>query len=169
MPYSVIISFRLTTKGGLALNMRPTYPYVSVKESVWNTPVFSQTSNPDIPTSLLQLGAVLLVVWGAISAGEALIDAVAKIISPPSPRRRRRRPNNQPLSQQTRMEVFSRDRGRCTYCGRRVTRSTAHIDHSVSRVNGGTNHKNNLRTACQYCNLVKGPLNARQFMRIARI
>ncbi|MGO8790667.1 MAG: HNH endonuclease [Terriglobia bacterium] len=60
--------------------------------------------------------------------------------------------------------VSRRDGWRCTFCGRRVSRGTRHIDHSVSRANGGTNHLNNLRLACSPCNLKKGSLNARQFL-----
>src|ERR1700743_3863594 len=81
-----------------------------------------------------------------------------------SPRPAPRRPNNQPLSPADREYVSTRDGWRCTYCGKRLSRITRHIDHSVSRRNGGTNHLNNLRLACASCNLRKGHLNARQFV-----
>ena len=61
--------------------------------------------------------------------------------------------------------VSFRDGWRCTYCGRRVSRRTRHIDHSVSHANGGTNHLNNLRLSCAPCNLSKGSLDARDFRR----
>jgi hypothetical protein len=36
---------------------------------------------------------------------------------------------------------------------------------SVSRVNGGTSHVNDLRLSCPGCNLSKPPLDARQLVR----
>jgi hypothetical protein len=145
----------------------PTYLYVRPADPPWNIPSPAPPAQgpPDILASLLQAGVVALGIYGVIRGGVEIIDIVANIISPPPPRRRRRRPNTEPLSQRTRHEIISRDGRRCTYCGRPVTHSTAHVDHSVSRFNGGTNHQNNLRTACRDCNLAKGPLNARQFIR----
>jgi hypothetical protein len=75
-----------------------------------------------------------------------------------------RRRNTQSVEAWKRDYVSHRDGWRCTYCGQRVSRRSRHIDHSMSRRNGGTNHLNNLRTACQLCNLSKGVLNARQFL-----
>jgi hypothetical protein len=82
----------------------------------------------------------------------------------PAPRRRRRYQSD-PVSMADKEYVSVRDGWRCTYCGRRVTRGTRHIDHSVSRANGGTNHLNNLRVSCAACNLGKGALNSREFTR----
>lgn len=59
--------------------------------------------------------------------------------------------------------VSVRDSWRCTYCGRRVTQASRHVDHSRSLANGGTDHLNNLRLACSPCNLSKGALNSRDF------
>jgi hypothetical protein len=75
-----------------------------------------------------------------------------------------RRRNRERLEPWKKDYVSERDRWRCTYCQQRVTRANRHIDHSVSRRNGGSNHLNNLRTACRDCNLYKGSLNARQFL-----
>ena len=79
------------------------------------------------------------------------------------PRRRRRLPNYERLESWKRPYIYERDAGYCSYCGVFVPWGTEHIDHSVSRINGGTNHLNNLRLACSPCNLSKGALNARQF------
>ena len=100
--------------------------------------------------------AVLAIVGGAVYA-------VISLLEEPRPRRRRRPYNDAPLRQEDREYVSVRDGWRCTFCGRRVSRHTRHIDHSVSRANGGTNHINNLRLACPQCNLSKGPLNGKQF------
>ena len=91
--------------------------------------------------------------------------ALDQFLKPPTAPKRRPR-NREPLEAWKRDYVSMRDDWRCTYCGSRVTRRTRHIDHSRSRRNGGSNHLNNLRTACQFCNLSKGSLNARQFLNV---
>lgn len=82
---------------------------------------------------------------------------------PPTPRRRRPRPNYTPLEPWKKAFVRERDDSRCNYCGRRVT--SGHVDHKTSRVNGGSNRLNNLCWACAPCNLSKGGMNAHEFRR----
>lgn len=101
-------------------------------------------------------------------AGVALVAlAFIAALAAEEPTRRSRRVsrprNTEPLNGTTRLRVYERDGGVCTYCGVAVAPDEFHVDHSVSRKNGGTNHPNNLRTACAPCNLSKGGLNARQF------
>lgn len=81
------------------------------------------------------------------------------------PRRWQNRKPRKPVEEWKKEHVTIRDGGQCSYCGKRVNRSTRHIDHSVSRKNGGTNHLNNLRLACSDCNLAKGSLDAHEFAR----
>ena len=126
-----------------------------------------------VPTSLdgLPYGPPIQVTQGAglgdILAALAIVGGALYVVSSfleePGPRQRTRPYNDSPLRQEDREYVSVRDGWRCTFCGRRVSRRTRHIDHSVSRANGGTNHLNNLRLACSECNLSKGPLNAKQF------
>lgn len=101
-----------------------------------------------------------------IAVGSVLLGAawlLAECFKPqPRPKSVRKR-NEEPVEAWKKYYVSERDAWRCTYCQRRVTRATRHIDHSVSRRNGGSNHLNNLRTACRACNLEKAALNARQF------
>lgn len=104
----------------------------------------------------VNLSAVLLGMGIAIGALWLLDQA----LNPPRPKRR-------PLRQADKDYVSLRDGWRCTYCDRRVSRRTRHIDHSVSVANGGTDHLNNLRLACAPCNLLKGALDARDFRHIA--
>lgn len=111
---------------------------------------------PDSPPNL---GEVLIVAGVALGAAWLL----AEYFSPRPQVRRIRRANREPVEAWKKDYVSERDRWRCTYCQRRVSRADRHIDHSVSRSNGGSNHINNLRTACRDCNLEKGALNARQF------
>ena len=84
------------------------------------------------------------------------ICALADFLSPqPPPRPRRRRYQAEPVSFADKEYVSVRDGWQCVYCGRWVTRRSRHIDHRVSRINGGTNHVNNLCVACVFCNLSK--------------
>lgn len=117
--------------------------------------------DPSAPDSGPNLLGVLLGV-GALFGTAYLIG---RILEPAHSIPRRRVRNFEPVEKWKKPHVAWRDASRCTYCGRRVTRATRHVDHSVSRLNGGTNHLNNLRLACQQCNLLKGSLNARQFTR----
>lgn len=107
--------------------------------------------------------------WTAIFKAAAALGVVAlifKALETPPREGRRRTPNYEPLPPWKKVYVYERDRGKCTYCGVSVPRPKSHVDHSVSRINGGTNHLNNLRLACAPCNLSKGPLNAKQFLRL---
>ncbi|MDX6444647.1 MAG: hypothetical protein QOH71_1721 [Blastocatellia bacterium] len=102
---------------------------------------------------------------GGILVGLAIVGLISHFTQPPpAPRRpRRRNPNRERVEVWKRSYVYERDGRLCTYCGEFVQWGSEHIDHSVSRRNGGTNHLNNLRLACAPCNLSKGSLNARQF------
>ena len=52
-------------------------------------------------------------------------------------------------------QLFERDGRRCRYCGEVVSTETATLDHIVPRSKGGTNHAENLATACLSCNSIK--------------
>jgi len=58
-----------------------------------------------------------------------------------------------------RFEILERDHFTCQYCGaspRKNPEVKLHIDHKDSKKNGGKDEKDNLITACEYCNLGKG-------------
>lgn len=66
--------------------------------------------------------------------------------------------------------VYDRTSGRCHLCGkklswinygRRGARGAWHVDHSVPRTKGGTNHRNNLYAACIVCNREKDTFTAK--------
>ncbi len=121
-------------------------------------PIPLNAQPPSPWSALLGVGLVLGGLW-----------LEAELFSPqPAPRRRRRRHQAEPVSIADKEYVSFRDGWRCAYCGRRVSRRNRHIDHRVSRINGGTNHLNNLCLACASCNLSKGPLNTREFNRCIR-
>ena len=67
-------------------------------------------------------------------------------------------------------DIYDRTTGRCHLCGKRLafhnygchgTRGAWHIEHSVPRANGGTDHLNNLYPGCIPCNLSKGTRSTR--------
>lgn len=73
--------------------------------------------------------------------------------------------------------VFDKYDGTCRYCEKQITfsnygahgrRGAWHVDHSVSKANGGTNHLNNLFPACIPCNLEKGSRNGDSYIRWRR-
>ncbi|MBN1253893.1 MAG: HNH endonuclease [Deltaproteobacteria bacterium] len=54
-----------------------------------------------------------------------------------------------------RILLFERDSWTCQYCGDRVTKDNATIDHYVPQSKGGNHSKANLRTCCLVCNSIK--------------
>jgi hypothetical protein len=69
------------------------------------------------------------------------------------------------FSDETLNEVFDKTDGRCHLCRKQIsfsnygiygTRGAWHIEHSIPRAKGGTDHFNNLLPACISCNLEKG-------------
>lgn len=56
------------------------------------------------------------------------------------------------ISKKTRFEVFKRDNFACQYCGRTPPQVVLEPDHIDPKVNGGSNHIDNLITACFDCN-----------------
>ena len=64
-----------------------------------------------------------------------------------------------PLSQKpafTRFNVFLRDRFECQYCGDRFRTPELTFDHVIPRSRGGRTTWDNIVTACQCCNILKG-------------
>src|SRR5207247_5504496 len=58
---------------------------------------------------------------------------------------------------------MQRDEYTCRFCGHRGTAATLDIDHSIPVARGGTDHANNLQTACWACNALKGDTTTRTF------
>jgi 5-methylcytosine-specific restriction endonuclease McrA len=68
----------------------------------------------------------------------------------------------------SRENVFSRDKGRCQYCGHQVPRPEATFDHVLPRSQGGATNWENVVVACSPCNGRKGgrtPEQARMHLR----
>lgn len=51
--------------------------------------------------------------------------------------------------------IFERDDWICQYCGDKVTKENASLDHFIPQSKSGTHSKSNLRTACLACNSIK--------------
>ena len=58
--------------------------------------------------------------------------------------------------------IFSKTKGRCSYCGGKATE----IDHVIPRSNGGTNSSYNLTPACRSCNEKKSNLSLKEFGKL---
>jgi hypothetical protein len=130
----------------LALSETPTFRTFEPRESVAERLV----------KAVVGVGALMLGAW-----------AISELFDQHRPPKKRRPYNCEPVRWDDKEYVSARDGWRCVYCGHRVNRRTRHVDHRVSRINGGTNHVNNLALACVPCNLAKGALNARQFLGIS--
>lgn len=61
-----------------------------------------------------------------------------------------------------RERVFSITKGRCYYCGCKLDINNYHIDHFVSRIEGGKGG-DNLVPSCADCNLSKSGLSIEEF------
>lgn len=67
-------------------------------------------------------------------------------------------------------QIFKKTDGRCHICHRKLafqnhgktdTKGAWHVEHSIPRAKGGTDHLNNLYAACVGCNHDKGILTSR--------
>jgi 5-methylcytosine-specific restriction endonuclease McrA len=67
-------------------------------------------------------------------------------------------------------QIYRKTSGYCHVCHKKLSRKNHgrynergawHVDHSVPRANGGTNHSNNLEPACISCNLDKSAATTR--------
>ena len=58
--------------------------------------------------------------------------------------------------------IFSKTKGRCSYCGAKAEE----IDHVIARSNGGTNSAYNLVASCRSCNEKKSNLSLKEFGKL---
>lgn len=54
------------------------------------------------------------------------------------------------------LTVLDRDRWRCRYCGEKLNRETASMDHVTPKARGGNDSLGNLVACCKLCNRDKG-------------
>jgi len=67
------------------------------------------------------------------------------------------------------LRLYIGQSGKCKYCGCDIAElikdeKPIHVDHIVSRKNGGTNQLDNLCLSCGWCNVVKNSKTLEQFM-----
>lgn len=62
-------------------------------------------------------------------------------------------------------DARARQHSRCKYCYQPISRKTATADHVVARAVFGLDHRNNIVAACEPCNVLKGAMSVREFMR----
>jgi 5-methylcytosine-specific restriction endonuclease McrA len=61
------------------------------------------------------------------------------------------------ISAKVRFSILKRDGFKCLYCGKtQVEGAVLHVDHKISKNDGGSDEPDNLVTSCQDCNLGKG-------------
>jgi flavoprotein len=72
--------------------------------------------------------------------------------------------NRKSLAQSTKNYIRERDGEICFYCDGYAPKG--HIDHRISRYNGGSNEFHNLTWACASCNCSKGALNDDEFISL---
>ncbi|MEK7995780.1 MAG: HNH endonuclease [Planctomycetota bacterium] len=60
---------------------------------------------------------------------------------------------HEPISADTRLFVWQRDKGRCRHCG---AAKNLQFDHIIPRSRGGANTAENVELLCCDCNLKKG-------------
>ena len=100
-----------------------------------------------------ELAAEILCAVGlGVIIGGTLVLTAAAIAELLRPRR-----NNTPLTTKERLFIRERDGEICYYCDDYAP--NGHVDHRVSRANGGGNELENLTWACVFCNCSKGAMN----------
>lgn len=70
------------------------------------------------------------------------------------------------FDREQRASVLRKQNGRCKYCLDRLTMKQATRDHVIPRSKGGSNLDSNIVVACSPCNLTKGSLPVKQFLRL---
>lgn len=116
------------------------------------------------PTQLPKTGweiaaDVLCAVGLGVLIGGAVVLTGAVIVELLRPRR-----NSVPLTAGIRRYIRERDEEICFYCDDYAP--DGHVDHRISRNNGGSNKPENLTWACVFCNCSKGALNDTEYIAL---
>jgi hypothetical protein len=102
----------------------------------------------------------------AIASGELLLDILRRA----EDLRRAEFVEKKATDRELSWAVYQKTKGHCVYCGvfmdpfDRSGGIGFHVDHAVSRLNGGTNDLSNLVPSCAVCNITKGGQNADEFL-----
>lgn len=120
-------------------------------------PVYYQPQQPTTvqsqgPSIWDGLGKIFVIAVGV----SILIEAAKAILGPLY--------NDEPLTKRDREYIRARDREICLYCS--IYAPNGHVDHRISRANGGGNDYDNLAWACVSCNCSKGSKNDTEFLAL---
>jgi hypothetical protein len=118
-------------------------------------PLFPQLEAP--PIALPNLSDILSGLGKVFLVGLTICTVVEAIISLLGPQR-----NDEPLTRSDRKYIRWRDNEICFYCN--VYAPNGHVDHCISRANGGSNDYDNLAWSCVSCNCSKGAMDDTEFM-----
>ena len=64
------------------------------------------------------------------------------------------------------INLWIESRGKCGYCGAKVTPDNYTLDHIIPISKGGLTNKNNLIICCTHCNRLKADLNVNTFINL---
>jgi len=67
-----------------------------------------------------------------------------------------------------RTTALTKQGSRCIYCREPLTCATATADHVHPRIKGGPTAPENIKAACQPCNLTKGSMTENRFKQLIR-
>lgn len=77
----------------------------------------------------------------------------------------KKRNEKRPRTTKAKRNLLSKSgKGKCRYCGAKLTRATATIDHVRPRSGGGYDRLANFVLACKACNQAKGSMSAGEFI-----
>lgn len=96
-----------------------------------------------------------------VLVGGALVLTAVTVFELIRPRR-----NSVPLTAGMRRYIRERDEEICFYCDDYAP--DGHVDHRISRNNGGSNEPENLTWACVYDNCSKGAMNDDEYIALLR-
>lgn len=95
--------------------------------------------------------------------GTAVVHGAGAVALPALMRLRVRAPHRRQPPRFQRRTMFERDSWMCQYCGLKLTRRTATVDHLVPKARGGKTSWLNCVTSCLACNKRKGDMPVEQF------
>ena len=93
--------------------------------------------------------------WIVLEDDESAAMWLDRSDAPEKPLRASSRGRSRTMPKRLRFEILRRDGFACCYCGRHAREVKLHVDHVVPWSKGGATTPENLRTACQDCNLGK--------------
>jgi hypothetical protein len=148
--YCYVIDERQLSRDDLVLALDGNF-YPTFRFAAFNGKFSAVAGNP--VEELLRFGFITLFGIGILAMASDIMNTVLSLAV-----------NDVPLSASTRMYIRERDGELCTYCGSLAR--DGHVDHRISRANGGDNDPSNLAWACVNCNCTKGRMNDYEFVRV---